>query len=223
MFKADMEIKMFAQKVRGDCGQRPSLVQLLPLPKTKTLVVTAIVLLSVVAFCEIKTSLRQAATSENFLEAAQTIFKNNCGLLHPEPLGQVKDYPAIVQPSDDNLQRYNILVAAGMLTRPSDNIYDLTPTGKRWFRQHKPGSRLAGFCAYHLEVREINAFSEPEEQHSHIIRNVTFTYRKKYEDWAKQALIQNAFHEHFDAGEYKTITMPMVLLRNGWDFEDRVF
>jgi len=75
-----------------------------------------------------------------------------------------------------------------MLTRLSDNIYDLTPMGKRWFRQHKPGSRLAGFCAYHLEVGEINTFSEPEEQHGHIIRNVTFTYRKKYEDWAKQAL-----------------------------------
>jgi len=153
-----------------------------------------------------------AGTKDMLLQSTRNHFFL-CEPVTPDRPGVIRTFPVVLAKGDADTSSYQALVDAGLVKRLSDQIYDLTEAGKKFYWPYR-----TGFCAFHIVVDSMDAIGEPEQRNGHLFRKVTFSYRARFEEWAKQPAIQKAFEKQFPSSGVQKTTLLMVLTDISWSF-----
>ena len=180
----------------------------------------------------------KAASKENFKKALSAFFGKGCAMLTPAAMsqfgGSTQPFPVkvtIAPVTDADAPRYEALAKAGLLTQGPVTTsmgmfnqmtktvpFDLTDKGKAMWRAPNsvaPGSP-GGFCGGQVHVVSVDRFSEPVAAGGQQVSQVTFTMRDTYDDWTKAPFIQKAFPTELSHAGPVSLSLPMVLMNDGW-------
>lgn len=181
----------------------------------------------------------KAATKENFKKGLAAFFEKNCALLTPvrtsmDLFGRSTTFPMNLQSApvvDPDTPRFVALTAAGLLHQgpqqttlnafrqvEASKAYTLTDKGQSLWKAANsmgPGSP-AGFCAGHLQVDEVDSFTDPVVQGGTKVSTVNFRLHTTYDAWTQASDIQAAFRDEMNHAAPAPASMPMVLMNDGW-------
>ncbi|WP_034997848.1 hypothetical protein [Beijerinckia mobilis] len=158
------------------------------------------------------------ATKENLHKTLAEFLDTRCFLVGP----QVSAYPVHLSDTDE-FAPYDALVKVNLLKRGEDGLYDLTDKGRSLVRlPNGENDKLMGFCAYHIDVGEIQTITEARTEGNYSIHDVTFNYKRRDEPWASDSAIQAAFKRQFIPVEEEVWTLPMMLTNGEWGFMDHL-
>jgi len=136
-----------------------------------------------------------------------------CQLVTPDRPGVIRTFPAVLTKGDADTSSYQALVDAGLVNHLSDQVYDLSEVGKKFYWPSRNG-----FCAFRIVIDSLDAIEEPKQKDGHLFRNVSFSYRAHFEEWAKLPAIQKVFDKQFPSSGVQTTTLSMILTDMGWSF-----
>jgi len=164
-----------------------------------------------------------ATIKDNLLRGTQVYFTNQ--IVSPDSPGVIRSFPVVLAKEDPDVIGYEASASVGLVKHLSDQAYDLTEEGKRFYWSHNNWPPVPGFRAFQIEVLSIDAFGKPERRDGYVFgsvfRDVTFSYRVHIEEWAKQSVIQKAFEKQLPSKtDVHSMTVPIVLTDIGWVFEE---
>ena len=181
----------------------------------------------------------KAATKDNFRKGLTAFFGKTCAVLTPiensmDFIGRSTALPATLQvfpKVDAEMPRFVALTSAGLLHEGPEHTtlnaigrveasktYTLTDKGKPLWKASNsmgPGSP-AGFCSGHLQVDDVNSFSDPVVQGGTKVSTVNFQIHAVYDGWTQAADIQAAFQDELNHAAPAPASLPMVLMNDGW-------
>jgi len=180
------------------------------------------------------------ATKANFKQGLNAFFDKNCALLTPTRLtvnllGQSPTtFPIIIQTApmaNPDTPRLVALAASGLLHQGAEQTtvnmfrqvevskpYTLTDKGKALW---KPSNAMgqgspAGFCAGHMQVDDVDSFTDPVVQGGMKVSTVSFRAHTVYDAWTQAPDVQEAFRNELSHTAPAPLTLLMVLMSDGW-------
>lgn len=178
----------------------------------------------------------KVASKENFRKALSAFFDKECILVAQG----VNAFPFQVQIGEpgktaleqlvqsDAAAKLKPLVDAGLLTRTPIAMtnairFDLTSKGRDLYKPAGASGPFSpsGFCAGHVHLVSIDSFTNPADENGRRVSQVNFTVRPEFDEWTKAPAIQAALLRGLSRSNSESVTLPMVLMNDGWTVGNR--